>query len=92
MLVLLYLQSKKFKKAIIDIGLQTPAHGSRLYAAVKGAIDSGMEIPCSEEVLPPEDRLKGKHIQEHAKTSKQFKNVPIDIEKAFEDSKSKIKG
>jgi large subunit ribosomal protein L18 len=83
-------QSKKIKKAIVDIGLQTPAKGSRLYAVVKGAIDSGMEIPCSEEAFPSEDRIRGKHIQDYSKISKQFKTVPSDIEKAFEDLKSKI--
>ncbi|RLF08815.1 MAG: 50S ribosomal protein L18, partial [Thermoprotei archaeon] len=40
------------KKAVLDIGLFSPIKGSRVFAALKGAIDAGMEIPCSEEVLP----------------------------------------
>jgi large subunit ribosomal protein L18 len=27
-------------------------------------IEAGLEVPCSEDVLPEEDRLKGKHIDD----------------------------
>ena len=54
------------KKAVLDIGLFSPIKGSRVFAALKGAIDAGMEIPCSEEVLPDEDRILGKHIADYA--------------------------
>jgi large subunit ribosomal protein L18 len=59
-------------EAIVDIGLHTASKGNRLFAAVKGAIDAGVEIPVNEDVLPPQDRLEGKHIQEH-------RNVTFDI-------------
>ncbi|MBN1275162.1 50S ribosomal protein L18 [Candidatus Woesearchaeota archaeon] len=49
--------------AVLDLGLQTPIKGSRLYAALKGAIDGGLDVPASDEVFPPEDRLIGKHVQ-----------------------------
>jgi large subunit ribosomal protein L18 len=55
------------KQAILDLGLQAPIRGSRLYAALKGAIDGGVEIASSEENLPSEDRIKGKHISSYAK-------------------------
>ncbi|MEM2237016.1 MAG: 50S ribosomal protein L18 [Candidatus Caldarchaeum sp.] len=51
-----------FKKAILDIGVQRSVKGSRLYAVVKGVLDAGMEVPASEEMLPDEERLVGKHI------------------------------
>jgi large subunit ribosomal protein L18 len=54
--------AKKVKEAVLDIGLQTPVVGSKVYAALKGAIDAGMSIPASEEVFPPVDRLSGKSI------------------------------
>jgi large subunit ribosomal protein L18 len=54
--------AKKVKGAIVDVGLQTPVAGSRIYAAVKGAIDAGLDIPASEEVFPSSDRLSGKDI------------------------------
>jgi large subunit ribosomal protein L18 len=47
---------------ILDIGRQTPIHGSNVYAALKGAIDSGMSIPHDPAVFPPEERISGKHI------------------------------
>ena len=53
------------KDAIVDLGMQSASKGSRLFAAVKGAIDAGLQIPVNEEVLPPQDRLEGKHIQAH---------------------------
>jgi len=51
-----------FKEAILDIGLHTPVHGSRVFAALKGVIDSGMEVPHDPVVFPPEERIKGEHI------------------------------
>ena len=96
-------QSHKIKSAILDMGLHSSLKGSSLYATLKGAIDSGLEIPVNEEVLPSEDRIKGKHIQEYAlkmgnseKYKKQFsryvkQNVkPEEIGKNLELTKKKI--
>jgi len=47
---------------ILDIGLHTPVHGSNVYAALKGALDSGLTIPHDPSVFPAEDRICGKHI------------------------------
>lgn len=48
--------------AVLDIGMQNPKHGGVLFAALKGMTDAGLEIPHSEDVVPAEDRIKGKHI------------------------------
>lgn len=56
---------KGYSKAIVDLGMHYPHPGSRLFAAVKGAIDAGLSIPVDEEVLPPEERIKGHHITEY---------------------------
>jgi len=58
-----YLCGKKaikagIKKAILDIGLIRSTKGNKIYAAVKGAIDSGLDIPCSEEILPKNEKIK----------------------------------
>ena len=83
---------KKIPNAIVDLGLQSSnVKGSRLYASVKGAIDAGMKIPCSEEALPSADRVSGKHIAAYSKISKQFKTPADNIEKSFEEMKLKIK-
>jgi len=43
---------KGVKECIADIGIVRSTKGSRIYAAVKGIIDSGLSIKCSEEALP----------------------------------------
>lgn len=59
--------SKRMNKAIADIGLRRITKGSRIFCTLKGAIDSGLDIPHKEEILPQEERIKGKHIAEYAK-------------------------
>ena len=50
--------------AVLDIGMQKVQHGGVLFATVSGMIDAGLEVPCSEDVLPEEDRIYGKHIDD----------------------------
>lgn len=39
-------------EAIVDIGMNRNISKSRIYAVIKGAIDSGLKIPHSEDSLP----------------------------------------
>jgi len=55
------------EKAYLDIGLHVPSKGARVFAAMKGFVDAGVEVPHSEEILPDEDRISGKHIAEYGK-------------------------
>lgn len=73
----------KVTEAIADLGLYQQIKGSKIYAALKGAVDAGLKVPLDESVVPNQDRLKGKHISEHRKTN---------VEKEFEETLSKIKG
>jgi large subunit ribosomal protein L18 len=64
-----YLAGKRAIKAgieyaVLDIGMQNPKRGGVLFAVVKGMVDAGLEVPVSEDVLPTEDRLYGKHIDD----------------------------
>jgi len=52
---------KGVKEAVLDLGLYPSVRGSRFYAAVKGALEAGLRIPCSEDVLPSEERILGKY-------------------------------
>lgn len=54
--------------AIPDIGLHRPTKGAKIFAAIKGIRDAGIEIPSSEEMFPSEDRIRGLVIAEYAKT------------------------
>jgi large subunit ribosomal protein L18 len=51
-------------EAILDMGLQRSTKGSRIYAVLKGCIDAGLSVAHSKEILPSEDRVSGKHINE----------------------------
>jgi large subunit ribosomal protein L18 len=53
-------------KAVMDIGTQKSSTGSRIYAALKGAVDGGLGIPHGDEAFPPADRVSGKHIADYA--------------------------
>lgn len=55
-------KSKGVKEAILDVGLNPPIKGSKIYAALKGVIDAGLEVPHDPEVLPDESRISGEHI------------------------------
>ena len=51
-------------EAILDIGLAASTSGNRVFAALKGMVDAGMEIPHGEDVLPDDDRINGSHIDD----------------------------
>ncbi|MFX0169866.1 MAG: 50S ribosomal protein L18 [Candidatus Hodarchaeota archaeon] len=68
-------------EAIVDLGLIQPISGSRIFSAVKGAIDAGLSIPCSEKMFPPEKRIRGEHIADYAKDLS--KNQPSTFERQF---------
>ena len=59
-------KAKKVKEAVLDVGLQMPSKGARVFAALKGVIDSGITVPHSEDVLPDETRISGKHVVDYA--------------------------
>ncbi len=95
--------ARKQGETIIDIGIQAPILGTRLFAAVKGIQDSGITVHADEESFPKEDRLNGKHIDSyaskgmHSKTNpKQFSSYngkkvnPAEFSKMVLDTKSAI--
>ena len=57
---------KDIDKIFLDVGLHIPSKGTRVFAALKGVIDAGVEVSHSEDVLPDEDRISGKHIADYA--------------------------
>ncbi len=97
-------KSRGIETAVLDVGTRSPTLGSRLFAAMNGAIDSGMKIPHDPEVLPPKERLRGDHISAYAKGisekpdayqrvfSAYLKNKlkPEDIPAHFDDVRGKI--
>lgn len=59
--------SQGVKKAVLDIGLQYPSKGARVFAALKGAADSGLVMSLDKEKFPSDKRIMGQHISEYAK-------------------------
>lgn len=68
-------------EAVLDIGLASNSKGSRVYAALKGMCDAGLEIPHSEDVYPDDERLNGAHID--AKLAKEIQTTKKSIEGAY---------
>jgi len=66
-------------EAVLDIGRHVPAKGSVIFAALKGLLDAGVSIPHSDEVLPSEDRINGKHLSDKIKSK--IEGVKAKIEK-----------
>lgn len=85
------LKAKKagVKNAVLDIGMHPPIKGSIVFAALKGAIDAGLEIPYSKEALPSEERLTGKHIEANNVT-KFTRFDPKEVTKNFNEVKNKL--
>ena len=83
---------------ILDNGLQSSQSGSRVYAALKGVVDAGINVPCSKEIFPSEDRISGKHIAQLGNQEKQctaYLKAKLSVEKlpeVFETVKKKILG
>jgi large subunit ribosomal protein L18 len=96
--------NKKVEDAILDIGLKSSIKGSKVFAAVKGANDAGLNVPYGESIVPEDDRISGGHIAEYAKSlgdedlKKQFSKYlerglqPVDLPNHFEEIKNKING
>ncbi len=94
-----------FTDAILDIGLNVPQNGTRVFAALKGALDAGMEIPHREEKLPSQERIEGQHIASYGQllsssNEEQYKKVfsayrkvrlkPENVPKYFKETKKQI--
>ena len=59
--------AKGIAEAVFDLGLLHPIPGSKAFAALKGIVDSGVEVPANEEVFPSMERIRGEHIAAYAK-------------------------
>jgi len=55
------------KEAVLDLGLHRPSKGSRVFAALKGAVDAGLVISFDEAKLPDQKRVTGQHVVEYAR-------------------------
>lgn len=78
-----FLTGKEIKKnkkpiPIIDFGMARSVHGTRIFAFLKGIIDSGIKIKHDEKIFPSEERIKGIHLKEDF--SKIFEKIKSEME------------
>ncbi|MEA3559167.1 MAG: 50S ribosomal protein L18 [Candidatus Thermoplasmatota archaeon] len=65
-------------EAVLDIGIQEPTKGNKIFATLKGLLDGGLDIPHGKGMFPKEER-----IMSSSKDIKGFRET-------FESMKSKI--
>ncbi len=97
-------KKKKISECILDMGFNENVPRSKIYAALKGTLDGGLNVPHSKEILPTEERVSGQHIAKFAelvkKNQAKYKNQfsaclksgadPAQLPKQFAELKSKI--
>ncbi|MBI2145271.1 50S ribosomal protein L18 [Candidatus Woesearchaeota archaeon] len=86
---------KKILKAVPDLGLQSITKGGKIFAALKGAKDAGLDIAISEDIAPDSSAISGQRISAYAKVAgkSQFakaKGNALKISEDFEKLKSAI--
>ena len=62
---------------IIDVGMLKTVHKSRIYAFIKGLIDSGIKIKSKDGIFPDEKRIRGEHL----KTKIPFEEIKSKVTK-----------
>lgn len=67
-------------ECIVDLGIQKSLYGSRLFAAVKGIKDAGIDVKVGEVAFPKQERLEGVHL------------ATKDASKVIEKTKKAIEG
>lgn len=99
-------KKKNIGECVLDIGMQPSIKGCRLYAVLKGVIETGFKVPYSDSVFPDNKRISGEHIAEFAKKLKQEKEKyerqfsvylknnfdPETLPAHFDEIKKKIRG
>lgn len=99
-------KAKGIKQAIFDAGSISPLKKSKVYAFLKGVVDSGLPVPHEgKDIFPNEDHLSGKHISTYAQSLKGKKeyeqrfgqylknnNNPEKMSETFVAIKNKILG
>ena len=74
-------------RAVLDIGLNRATPGARVFAALKGAVEAGLDVPHSEEILPSDERIKGAHI---AAYNKKYGDIVQNVEQVADAIKKEL--
>jgi large subunit ribosomal protein L18 len=60
-------KAKGVAEAVLDIGLVAPTKGAKIFAALSGVLDAGVNVPHDEKKMVKE-RMAGEHIAEYGKS------------------------
>ncbi len=87
----------KIRQAVPDTGVQSITRGGKIFAAIKGARDAGLEVAVGDEIVPKTGVISGSHIANYAKSAKhgQFSKAgpaAVGITDDFEKLKAQIFG
>jgi large subunit ribosomal protein L18 len=74
--------------AVLDIGLTRATMGARAFAALKGAVEGGLEVPHGEEILPDDARTSGEHIAAYA--PEKNGNIVLNVKQVAEAIKKEM--
>ena len=82
-------------EVIPDIGFHSVTKGGKIFAAIKGAKDAGLNVQVSDDVVPSSDAITGSKIATYAKAAKpvQFASAgaaAVKITEDFEKTKAAI--
>lgn len=97
-------KAKGIEEAILDAGLHKPTKASRIFAALKGVIESGVKVNHDESLLPDDADVMGERIKNYAELLRENPEAykarfseylmrglqPEDITKHFSEIKEKI--
>jgi len=78
-----------YEEAILDIGRIRSTPGGKVFGALKGAVDAGLEVPHGESILPGDDRIKGAHIAAYA--PERAADLVANVEQAAEAIMKELK-
>jgi large subunit ribosomal protein L18 len=67
--------SEKWDVPVVDLGMARILHKTRIFAFIKGLIDSGLEITSKESAFPEDSRLKGEHLKNKVDVEKIKSNL-----------------
>jgi large subunit ribosomal protein L18 len=83
------------EEAVLDIGLNSPTPGSKVFAVQEGAIDAGLEIPHNDDVLADWERTRGEHIAAYAEQEDGLYSGDFDatdLPEHFDETREKLTG
>ncbi len=52
------------ESAVFDLGRHAPVPGSKVFAALKGVVDAGVDVPHGDDIYPAEERLNGEFLDQ----------------------------